>query len=407
MRKLSRSWADKILWRYAIAIWTVGLAFVGTFLASSFIKPGLSPLFLLAVMVSAWRGGLGAGLFATVLATLLKAYAILPPLFSFAVDPDYLLSLVMFTVAAVIIGTLSSARRKAEQNLETLLLREQAARIEAERANAVKDEFLAAVSHELRTPLTTIKALTRVLLRKNPTESERREYLEDIASECDRQIDLVHNLLDLSRIKAGGVQLKFQPVEVEEIVRACAKMERLEAAEHGHELVVEIAPQLPLIRADRDALRRALYSILENAIKYTPDDGMIRLSARPDETAQSSSQVVIEVTDNGPGIHTEDLPYIFESFYRGRATGGNPYSSEAPQSEVPGIGLGLYLARVLVEGMNGRIEAKSQLDAGSTFTLRLPVWRSEEHTSNDEVALRLAKTAQPAGEATKTGATDG
>lgn len=104
----------------------------------------------------------------------------------------------------MLIGTLSSARRRAERELETLLLREQAARIEAERANAVKDEFLAAVSHELRIPLTTIKALTRVLLRKQPSESERREYLEDVASECDRQIDLVHNLLDLSRKRAAS-----------------------------------------------------------------------------------------------------------------------------------------------------------------------------------------------------------
>ena len=389
MQGLTRSEVGRAARRYSIAVWTVGLAFAGTFLSAPFMTPGLSPLFLLAVMVSAWRGGLGAGLFATLLSTLATAYAFIPPHFSFSVDPDYFVMLFVFTTAAVIIGTLSSARRKAEAEREALLVRERAARIEAERANRVKDEFLAAVSHELRTPLTTIKALTRVLLRKNPTESERREYLEDIASECDRQIDLVHNLLDLSRIKAVGVQLKLQPVDAGVVLRACEKIERVEAAERRHELRVEVAPDMPLILADRDALRRALCTIVENAIKYTPDGGFIRLRARTD----GDGQATIEVEDNGPGIHAEDLPHIFESFYRGRATGDGTGLSDADNREVPGVGLGLYLARVLVEAMNGSIEARSKVGSGSTFTLRLPVWRAETGAEGDELAASIVRTA--------------
>jgi signal transduction histidine kinase len=336
-------------------------------------------------MVSAWRGGLGAGLLATALSTLATAYAFIPPHFSFSINPDYFLRLIVFTIAAVIIGTLSSARRKAEQELEALVLRERYARIEAERANAVKDEFLAAVSHELRTPLTTIKALTRVLLRKNPTESERREYLEDIASECDRQIDLVHNLLDLSRIRAVGLQLKLQPVDAEEVLRACEKIERVEAAERHHKLSVEVAETMPLILADHDALRRALCTVVENAIKYTPDGGVIRLRARPG----GDGQVAIEVEDNGPGIHPDDLPHIFESFYRGRAGGDTSGLSDAAEPEIPGVGLGLHLARVLVEGMNGSIEVRSELGLGSTFTLRLPVWRAETDAARDELTTSI------------------
>lgn len=379
---------SRILWRYSFAVWTVGLAFAGTLLSASFISPGISPLFLLAVMVSAWRGGLGVGLFATVLATLVKAYAILPPHFSFYVDPDYLLSLLVFTLAAVIIGTLSSARRKAEQELEALLLREQAARFEAERANAVKDEFLAAVSHELRTPLTTIKILTRVLLRKNPSENERIEYLHDIASECDRQIDLVHNLLDLSRIKASGLQLKLQPVDAGEILRACEKIQRVEAAEHHHEILVEITPDLPLILADRDALRRALCAIIENAIKYTPDGGIIRVRAGHG----GDELIAIEVEDKGPGILAEDLPRIFESFYRGQVTSDSNSVSAANEPEITGIGLGLYLARVLMEGMNGSIEVRSQYGLGSIFILRIPAWQAKTNGEGDELAANFANT---------------
>jgi signal transduction histidine kinase len=388
MQRVVHSGLGRVAQRYFIAAWTVGLASAGTFLSSSFMTPGLSPLFLLAVMVSAWRGGLGAGLLATALSTLATVYAFIPPHFSFSVDPDYFLRLFVFTFAAVIIGTLSSARRKAEVEREALLARERTARIEAEQANAVKDEFLAAISHELRTPLTTIKALTRVLLRKNPTESERREYLEDIASECDRQIDLVHNLLDLSHIKAGGVQLKLQPVDAGEVLRACEKIERVEAAERHHELSVEVAPNLPSILADRDALRRAVCTIVENAIKYTPDGGQIRLLARPGV----DGQVAIEVEDNGPGIHAEDLPHIFESFYRGRAICDSTDLSGADDRQIPGIGLGLHLARVLIEGMNGSIEARSQIGLGSNFTFRLPVWRAEINAEGDELETSIVKT---------------
>jgi len=366
--------------RYGVAVWTVGLAFAATLLLSQLVPPGMSPIFLLAVIVSAWRGGLGAGLLATALSALASAFVFLPPAFTLRVGRDELVQLINFVLVAVGTGTLGAARRKAEAERERLLEREQAARVEAERANAVKDEFLAAVSHELRTPLTTIKTLTRVLLRKNPAEGERREYLEDIASECDRQIDLVHNLLDLSRIRAGGVQIKPGRVDAGEVVRACEKIERVGAAEHGHELTVEVAADLPPVRADHSALRRALCTVVENAIKYTPAGGSIALRARRDE----GGGVAVEVEDNGGGIHPEDLPHVFDSFYRGRQAGAGAGGSDADEQEVPGIGLGLHLARVLVEGMNGTIEARSRLGEGSTFTLRLPAWRVEESADEDE-----------------------
>ena len=361
-----------LAWRYLVAVWTVGLAFAATTLLSPVIAPRLSPLFLLAVMVSAWRGGLGAGLLATALSALVNVYVLLPPAFSFQAEREDLLQLAVFICAAVITGTLSAARRRAETGREALLLREQAARAEAERANATKDEFLAAVSHELRTPLTTIKALTRVLLKKNPTEEERRDYLEDIASECDRQIDLVHNLLDLSRIRAGGVEIEIRRVEVNEVVRACEKIEHIEATEHDHELSVHIAPGLPYVRADHNALRRALCSVVENSIKYTPPGGRIQIKARRDD----HHLVAIEVEDNGRGIHAEDLEHIFDSFYRGRAISDGEINTD--EEEVPGVGLGLHLARSLVEGMGGSIDVRSQPGQGSIFTLRLPSWTPDE-----------------------------
>lgn len=357
---------------YLVAFWTVGVAFLATLILSPLMQPGVSPLFLLAVMFSAWRKGLRAGLFATFLSVFASAFVFLPPKFSFEIDRNDWLQLIVFSFAAVVIGSLSASRKQAEEEKERSLSEAQNARIEAERANAVKDEFLAVVSHELRTPLTTIKTLTRVMQRRKISEKERSEYLADVASECDRQIDLVHNLLDLTRIKTGGLEIESEFISAEEAIRVCAKLEQIAAKENGQDFSVEIPHDLHHIRADRNALRRALCTITENAIKFTPRGGQIILRA-----FNKDQYIIIEVEDTGRGISSEDLPYIFDKFYRGRAKDGNIHTSEAP-----GVGLGLHLARALVEGMSGTIEVESRLDHGSKFTIRLPIWRERSDDRN-------------------------
>ena len=375
------------LWRYFVAVWSVGVAFLLTLLLSPLVQVGVSPLFLAAVMFSAWRGGLGPGLLATLLSVTVSAFIFLPPSFSFAVELDDLLQLGVFSLTAIIISSLSRAREQAETELAASLTREQAARREAEAANELKDEFVAAVSHEMRTPLTTIKTLTRVMLRSEQTAEERRECVEDISSECDRQIDLVLNLLDLSRIKAGNFRLTPQPVKVDEVLAECLKIERFEAEERRQHLTAETLPELPRVVSDHSALRRALCGLVENAIKYTPDGGSITLGAHTD-----GDEVAIRITDTGRGIREEDVPRIFDKFYRGRAAvshneaasngsapngapfEANEFTPEDVQMETPGIGLGLYLARNIVEQFGGRITVESEFGRGSTFTVHLPAW---------------------------------
>jgi len=364
----------RVVKRYWTAVWTVGLTFVVTILISRFVPPDISSLFLIAVMVSAWRGGLRVGLFATLLSVVIDVFVFLPPTASFSLENGDFVQLIVDICAAVVVGTLSASRSRAENERRKLLLLERAARIESERANEVKDEFLAAVSHELRTPLTTIKTLTRLLLKKTPPGEKSHGYLIDISSECDRQIDLVHNLLDLSRIKAGGVDLEPERVNVEEVLIACEKIGRVGAAERGHRISIETTPEL-LIRADAGALRRVICTIIENSVKYTPGGGSIVLRAFRDSGGR---QACVEISDNGRGISEKDLPHIFESFYRGR--GGKETSDEREPS---GIGLGLYLARSLVEAMNGTISVASRIGQGSAFTIRLPIWEARPAESEE------------------------
>lgn len=362
----NRSQIFEVLRRYLFAVGTVAAAFVLTFVASPLVEPGISPLFLLAVMVSAWRGGLAVGLFATVLSALASAFVFMQPRYSFEIDRADLMQLVVFSVAASIVGSLSAQRKRAEEAREVLLIKEQTARRETESAMRVKDEFLAAVSHELRTPLTTIKTLTRVLQRREMTEAEREEYLADIASECDREIDLVLNLLDMSRINAGGANIETKPTDAGETVRACEKLVRGAAERRNQKISVEIADDLPLARADHSALRRALCAIAENAVKFTPENGHIVFRAEANGEA-----VLIEIEDDGRGIGEADLPRVFDKFYRGQNAGG---AMQASADEVPGIGLGLNLAQTLIEGMRGSITAESRLGKGTKFTVRLPIW---------------------------------
>jgi signal transduction histidine kinase len=241
----------------------------------------------------------------------------------------------------------------------------------------LKSEFVSTVSHELRTPLTTIKALTRLLMRDGLDERKRREYIETISVECDRQIDFVLNLLDLSRIEGGVLRVTHERVDVQEVISSVVKSEARSADKRRHELRFEPNPEVPAVCGDPKEIRRVLSNVVENAIKYTPDGGRIVLSA-----LQQDGQVAISVADNGRGIPPEDMPILFDKFHRGRparhseamrnATTDDEFLEDA---DVSGVGLGLYLARNVMEQMGGRITVESEVGRGSTFKLHLPVWR--------------------------------
>lgn len=246
--------------------------------------------------------------------------------------------------------------------------------------DTLKSDFVSSVSHEMRTPLTTIKALTRLLLRGDLGAEKRQEYLETISVECDRQIDLVLNLLDLSRIEGGVFRVAVEKVDVGEVIRSCVKAETRAAERRGHNLEIETIEDLPPACADPKALRRVLSNLIENAIKYTPDGGTILLSAQ-----KSEDLVSISVKDNGRGIPADDLPVLFDKFHRGRPA---PHSEAMRNStddagfledaDVSGLGLGLYLGKNVIERMNGSITVETEVGIGSKFTLQLPIWEAVE-----------------------------
>jgi len=234
----------------------------------------------------------------------------------------------------------------------------------------LKSDFVSSVSHELKTPLTTIKVLAHLLQGQALTDYDRLDYSRTIATECDRQIEFVGNLLDLSRIESGAYKLTKSPVDVARMINACVDVDRHRSASLGLALATEIPEGLPKIEADFEALCRVIRGLVDNAIKYTPEGGLVSVSAHI-----VGQNVAISIEDNGSGIHRDDLPYIFNKFFRARSISDEAEDdgSGSFATAAPGVGLGLYLAKHIVEQLGGRITVESEVGAGTVFTVLMPV----------------------------------
>ena len=231
---------------------------------------------------------------------------------------------------------------------------------EQHRLELTRREFVANVSHELRTPLTSIKSYTETLLETDDLpEDLRSKFLTVINNEADRMARIVKDLLTLSRLDSGRLDMKFTTFPLDKLMGSVYDAMLFEAKNHRHELTLELDDPLPKIEGDRDRIEQVVVNIVANAVKYTPDGGNIVMAAR-----NVKDGVEISVTDNGIGIPREDLPRLFERFYR---------VDKARSRERGGTGLGLAIAQEIVRYHNGTIRAESKLGAGTNMTVFLPL----------------------------------
>ncbi|MCC7491668.1 MAG: PAS domain-containing protein [Fimbriimonadaceae bacterium] len=226
--------------------------------------------------------------------------------------------------------------------------------------NRLKTEFVANVSHELRTPMAAIKGFLTVVLEDEATidPEQRRHFLGIAREQTDRLSRLIDDLLDISRIEAGRRRRTLSRFPVGELLRDLAQALRPELREAGLRLDLETAPTDWDLLADRDQIAQVLLNLLTNAVKFTPRGGCVRLAAR-----RTATTICLRVEDSGIGIAAEDLPQVFEKFFRGRSSGVAP----------SGTGLGLAIARELVEGHGGRLTVRSAVGEGSCFEVLLPL----------------------------------
>jgi len=255
-------------------------------------------------------------------------------------------------------------RKRAEEKLAHLLVRERAARGEAEKANRLKDEFLATLSHELRTPLNAVIGWSR-MLKSGRLDPESAEHAIDVIERnAWAQKQIIEDILDVSRVITGKLQLQLAPVDLIAVVEAA--LDAVRPAVEAKDIRIETDYQkgLRIIAGDADRLQQVVWNLLSNASKFTPGGGTVGIRVFQDET-----YATIEVSDTGPGIAPEFLPHVFERF---RQADGSTTRTHG------GLGLGLAIVRHLVELHGGMIGVEnSPSGSGAVFTVKLPLPSSE------------------------------
>ncbi len=248
------------------------------------------------------------------------------------------------------------------------------ANLELRKIDAMKSEFVSVASHELRTPLAAIKNAIQLILSGKTGEINQNQakFLSMAERNINRLTNILNDLLNLSRIESGRIELKFEKVALKNIVEHTVSSLKPQADGKSLSIEVELPDDLPPVYADRDKIEQVLVNLIGNAIKFTPEQGNIRVAAKPFYEKREGGEgrkIAVVVRDSGIGIPAEHLNSIFEKFFQ---VEGSLHRSAG------GTGLGLAITKGLVEAHHGKIWAESEVGKGTTFTFTLPVFEEEK-----------------------------
>jgi K+-sensing histidine kinase KdpD len=391
---------SKIRW-FAYLGPLVGVGIVTSFLApfhEQINSTTVAFAYLLLVLFIALFWGSGPALLASALAVLCLNFFFLPPLYTFSIaHPQNWIALIAFFTTALAVGQLSArAKKRAEEaesgkrEIERLYRELQEAFERASQAEALrqseklKSALLDAVTHDLRTPLTSIKASITTILDEahgrmdgeQPVtldQESRLEMLEVIDEETDRLNRFIGGLIELARIEAGEMHLRRNWGAMDEIITTA--LSRAEPFTKNHSLEVEIERELPLVRIDERAVSEVLYTLVDNAAKYSPPGSRIHITARRSE----DGMIQLTVEDQGKGIPVNLRERVFDKFFR--ATRDGDISTHQPS----GTGMGLAIAKGIVEAHDGRIWIESATidDKGTRVSFTLPIGDEEITPGSD------------------------
>jgi signal transduction histidine kinase len=362
--------------RYGLALGSVLAAFAVRFI----LEPTLGPvaplvLFTFAVTVSAWYGGLGPGLVATLASGILGDYFFITPR-SFRLSANNIpeqVELYLFYATGIAISLMSKERFSSREKLQQHLIREREAREEAQTANQLKDEFLSAASHELRTPLNAILGWTKILLKGRLDQVKTVQAMETVERNATILSRLIDDLLDISRIISGRLRIDSEPVSLTTVIEAAADMIRPAADAKGIQLCLAVEPDDYQVMGDSTRLQQVVWNLLSNSVKFTPPDGRVDITLD-----QAGSNARITVSDTGQGIGPEFLPYVFDRFRQESNKSG-------------GMGLGMAITKNLVELHGGAIEVYSAgAGQGATFNVYIPLLNQGGSANTEYSELEMA-----------------
>ncbi|HEY4051676.1 MAG TPA: ATP-binding protein [Acidobacteriaceae bacterium] len=335
---------------------------------------------LLGVLFTAIHMGSKPALAASVVAMLGYNFFFLPPILKLTIyDPQNWVALAAFSVTAVVTGQLSAKSQQraneaeaSKQEVERLYLELQGAFEKASNAEAIKrselmkSALLDAVTHDLRTPLTSIRAAATTL-RKAQRAGQTldsdlaRELVELVDGESLHLDQIISSFVELARIEAGDLTLTTTWSSFQDVAQAA--IERAQMLMTKHHVAIEIPDNLPMMHIDVRALAEVIYTLLDNARKYSPESSTITLSAR-----KVASEVEVSVSDQGNGISETDLDRVFDKFYRGKDSQNSRLHSPG------GLGIGLSIAKAIVEAHRGAIWVADQMHSkGATLVFRIPI----------------------------------
>ncbi|MBI3704430.1 MAG: PAS domain-containing sensor histidine kinase [Rhizobiales bacterium] len=314
-------------------------------------------LYLIPVLVAALRWGVIPAVCAAIAGVAAPAFFFYPPIFDFRVhNPDQAIDLVLFIIVAIVTGQLAVTVLQAKMRAQ---------------AESLRDALIGSVSHELRTPLASIVGSASILAR-SPTighDEHLSSLVRVVRDEAERLNGDIQNLLDATRISSEGIRPHWEWVDPEDIVNGALARKRWLLANRAVSLAV--ADDLPLVYVDATLVESALDQLIENAVKYSPPGPPISIGA-----AQAGDTIQITVADEGEGLVLGEAERIFERFYRSPRNAGT----------IPGSGLGLWIARALIEACGGRVQAFSPGPGhGTSFRIDLPVKAqppSDEHADD-------------------------
>lgn len=377
-----RGWSGYFWAATSIAILTSLLFILRSYINSTTV--GFTYLLLIVFIAILW--GSAPALLASILGVLSFNFFFLPPFHTFRIgDPQNWFALAVFFISSIAVGQLSARAKSRAAEAER-------SRIEVERlyhelqdsferstqaqalkqSERLKSALLDAVTHDFRTPLTSIKASATAMLddlvaaERNKANLQldnesRKEMLQVIDEEADRLDHFVEGLTKLARIDAGNMRLHLQLASLEDVVAIALK--RAEPRTRTHRVEVWI-DDLPLVNIDEHAVSQAIYTLIDNAAKYSPPKGRITIRARQ----LDKNSIVISVEDSGPGIRAEVRERVFEKFFRAMRDG------DVSDRNPAGSGLGLAIARGIVEAHHGRIWVEdAENETGAKFVIELPI----------------------------------
>ncbi len=336
---------------------------------SLFMAPvNLVMVYLLGVVWVAWRGHRGPATFVSILSVLAFDFLFVPPRFTLRVaDYEYLFTFLVMLVVALIISELTSRTRQHEEERHQAKLK-----VETERLQNI---ILGSLPHDFRTPLATIMGAATSLSQRDVDLDlhTRRELAGDIYTEAERLNEMVNHILDLMKLESGALVPHKQSVPIEEIVGSA--LNQLEYRLNGRQIATHFPPTLPMISVDEQLMEQVLINLVDNALKYTPVDSPIEISA-----FEKQGSLVISVTDQGPGLPSEHVERLFEKFYRGSQKGRE------------GVGLGLTICRAIVTLHGGHLTASNRPEGGASFRFSLPLPPYETSHAQKSLSSTISNT---------------